>query len=97
MTHFRAPRFAPWGAPDSIEELAPGIWWVLSAAGAGVMVDAQLAGNLSERARQVGAGPGYSTRRPWSHDWLVFEQNDDLPVLLDEHPALADRLLTFSA
>lgn len=70
---------SPWGDEiNTVEEMAPGVYRVDTPSHGGIMISREVGDKiLSEEAKRVGAGFGYSPERPWSRDWYVFEEDDD--------------------
>ncbi|HEX7737953.1 MAG TPA: hypothetical protein VF458_24115 [Ktedonobacteraceae bacterium] len=63
-----------------MQELAEGIFWVETADHGGLLIEATLAhALLSEQALKIG--------QTWE-DYLVYEQEHDMPVVFYEHPEL---------
>src|SRR5215469_5637739 len=70
----------PWGTALSSQKLAEGVFWVETAEHGGVLIEAVRARTLlSEYALKIG--------QPWEN-FLVYEQEHDLPVVFYEHPEL---------
>ncbi len=70
----------PWGIARSREELDEGVYLVKTADHGGLLITVERAQELlSEKARGIG--------KPW-HDFLAFEQDHDMMVVLYEHPEL---------
>jgi hypothetical protein len=70
----------PWGTALSSEKLAEGVFWVETAENGGVLIETERARTfLSENALKIG--------QPWEN-FLVYEQEHDMPVVFYEHPEL---------
>jgi hypothetical protein len=70
----------PWGIALTKQELAEGIFWVEAGEYGGLLITAaQARALLSEQARKIGL--------PWEN-FLVYEQERDMPVVFYEHPEL---------
>lgn len=70
----------PWGIALTKQELAEGIFWVETAEQGGLLIEQmQAQALLSEAALKIG--------QTWE-TFLVYEQEQDLPVVFYEHPEL---------
>lgn len=84
---FRAPTDTPWGKPEFVEELEPGIYWVGTPSHGGVMVDRRHASRLSPQARKV--GEDYRPGHPAARQWLFYEEDCDVRYAIYELPCVA--------
>jgi hypothetical protein len=70
----------PWGIALTKERLADGVFWMETAEHGGILIETHLASTLlSAQALALGLS--------WN-EFLVFEQEQDLPVIFYEHPEL---------
>ena len=70
----------PWGTALSSEKLIEGVFWAETATNGGLLIEARWAQTfLSEYALKIG--------QAWKN-FLVYEQERDMPVVFYEHPEL---------
>jgi hypothetical protein len=68
----------PWGEAQTIEECAPGVYSVTTAAHGGILIGKRRAKKLlSERAIKIGI--------PWRR-YLAYEEDCDVAAVFYEHP-----------
>jgi len=79
----------PWGKADDVTLVKRGIYWVSTPSHGGVMIDRKVGDSvLSDDAKKVGAGFGFTPANPWSKDWYVFEEDCDWRIAANEIPEI---------